>query len=111
LIEKAMRLNPRYPPAYVLNLSFAYRMAGRYEEALVPGKKLTSLAPNWAPARFNLAVIYSELGLMEEARAEVEELRRLNPNVSLEMFRQGLPYKDSAVLERHIEALRKAGLK
>ena len=48
---------------------------------------------------------------MEEARAEVEELRRLNPNVSLEIFRQVIPYKDPAVVERHLEALRKAGLK
>jgi adenylate cyclase len=111
LIEKAMRLNPRYSPMYTLNLSFAYRMAGRYEEALIPGKKLISLTPNWAPARFNLAIIYSALGRMEEAHAEVEELQRINPTISLEMFRQGLPYKDHAVLERHLEALRKAGLR
>jgi tetratricopeptide (TPR) repeat protein len=111
LIERAMRLNPRYPPMYILNLSFAYRIAGRYEEALVPGKKVISLAPNWLPARFNLAVIYSELGRMEEARAEIEEVRRINPNVSVEMIKQGLPYKDPAVLERLIEALRKVGLK
>ena len=106
-----MRLNPRYPPTYVFTLSVAYRMAGRYEEALVPGKKVAALLPNWVPAHVNLAFIYSELGRLEEARAEVEELRRLNPNASLELFKQTLPYKDPAVVERHVEALRKAGLK
>ena len=111
LIEKAMRLNPRYPPVYVQTLSTAYRMAGRYEEALVPGKKAAALLPNWLPAHANLAFIYSELGRLEEARAEVEEMRRFNPNVSLELFKQTLPYKDPAVVERHVEALRKAGLK
>jgi adenylate cyclase len=111
LIKKAMRLNPHYPPLYVTNLCVAYRMTGRYKEALVWGKKLVSLAPNYPPAHFNLAIVYSELGRMEEARAEVEELRRINPTVSLEIFKQFLPYKDPAVVERHLEAMRRAGLK
>ena len=60
----------------------------------------------------NIGCIPSK-ALLHVARviAEVEELRRMIPNVSLEMFRQGLPYKDSTVLERHLEALRRAGLK
>jgi len=36
---------------------------------------------------------------------------RISPNFSLEVYRQRLPYKDPAVLERQIAALRKAGLK
>jgi hypothetical protein len=47
---------------------------------------------------------------MEEAQAEVAELLRFNPNAFLETFRY-IPFKDPAVLERHLEALRKAGLK
>ncbi len=46
-----------------------------------------------------------------EARAEMAEALRLNPHVSLEWFKQFLPFKDPAMLERHIAALRKAGLK
>jgi adenylate cyclase len=111
MVEKAMRLNPRYPPVYLLQLSLAYRMAGRYEEALVPGKKVLTLIPNSAPAHFNLTVIYSELGREEEARAMAAEMLRLNPNFSLEVFKDYLPFKDPAVLQRHLEALRRAGLK
>jgi tetratricopeptide (TPR) repeat protein len=86
-------------------------MARRYEEALVPGEKFLALAPNSTPAYFNLAVIYSELGMEEKARAVVAEWQRLNPKVSVEAFRQFLPFKNPADVERHLNALRKAGLK
>jgi tetratricopeptide (TPR) repeat protein len=86
-------------------------MAGRYEEALVPGEKFLALAPNSIPAHFNLAIIYSELGREEEARVVVTGLQRLAPKVSVEFYRQYLPFKDPADVERHLAALRKAGLK
>jgi tetratricopeptide (TPR) repeat protein len=38
LIQKAIRLNPRRPPIYLQALSFAYRIAEWYEEAIVPAK-------------------------------------------------------------------------
>jgi hypothetical protein len=67
--------------------------------------------PNILPAHLTLAVVYSELGQAAEARAEIAEVLRLNPNFSLEVHKQRMPIKDPAVLERHIAALRKAGLK
>jgi tetratricopeptide (TPR) repeat protein len=111
LIEKAMRLNPHYPPLYLLNLGFAYRETGRYEEALAPLKKVLTLNPNFAAAHWNLAACYAELGRLEEARAEVAEGLRLNPNASLEVVKQISPHKDPADLERFLAALRKAGLR
>jgi hypothetical protein len=35
---------------------------------------------------------------------------RINPKFSLEVHKQRVPIKDPAMLERHIAALRKAGL-
>jgi adenylate cyclase len=110
LTEKAMRLNPQYPVWYLLALGFAYRVAGRYEEAITPLKKALTLSPNFQPAHVNLAACYAELGREDEARAEVAEILRLIPNWSLEVVKQ-LPYKDPAVSERYLAALRKAGLK
>jgi len=43
--------------------------------------------------------------------AEQTSVLRLNPNFSLAVHKQRMPIKDPAVLERHIAALRKAGLK
>jgi adenylate cyclase len=111
LIEKAMRLNPQYPPFYLHSLGLAYREAGRYEEALAPLKKVLTLNPNFAPSHWNLAICYAELGRPEEAQAEVEEALRLNPKASLEWMKENVPYKNPADLERMLAALRKAGLK
>ena len=58
-----------------------------------------------------LAGAYSELGREGEARSEAAEVLRLSPNFSLEGWRQRQPFRDSAVLERDLAALRKAGLK
>jgi adenylate cyclase len=69
LIEQAMRLNPKYPPYYSLFLGSAYRVAGRYEEALVPLKKALTLNPDLSRAHVVLARCYAELDRLEEARA------------------------------------------
>jgi tetratricopeptide (TPR) repeat protein len=86
-------------------------VAGRYEEARAPLQRYLSRYPNILPYHLALAVVYSELGQAAEARAEVAEVLRLNPNFSLEIHKQRAPIKDPAVLERHIAALHKAGLK
>jgi adenylate cyclase len=111
LIEKAMRLNPRYPFSYLSWLGMAYRLTGRSEEAIAILKAAVTRNPDFLPPHFHLAVIYSELGWEEEARTEAAEILRISPNFSLEVWRQRLPFKDPAVLERQLAALRKAGLK
>jgi tetratricopeptide (TPR) repeat protein len=110
-IEKARRLNPREPVLYYNALGFAYRVAGEYKQAIVPLKKAISFSPNYLPAHVNLAICYAELGREEEARAETAEVLRLRPNFSLEGLKQRQPFKDLAVLESDLAALRKAGLK
>ncbi|HEV8712260.1 MAG TPA: tetratricopeptide repeat protein, partial [Candidatus Binatia bacterium] len=111
LIEKAVRLNPRYPYDYLAQLGMAYGLAGRYEEAIPTLQSATIRNPNFSSPHMHLAVSYSEVGRDAEARAEVAELRRLNPNFSLEGVRRVMPFKDPADLERYLTALRKAGLK
>ena len=87
-------------------------MAGRYEEARCSlDSVILSRYPNILPVHLTLAAVYSELGQAAEARAEVAEVLRLNPKFSLEVHKQRMPIKDPVVLERHIAALRKGGLK
>jgi adenylate cyclase len=110
LIQKGMRLDPHgHLAPWLWALGQAYGLTGRYEEAIAAHKKALSRNPEFWPAHLELAVIYSEQGREEEARAEAEILR-LNPNFSLEVWRQNVPYKDPAVIEHHVAALRKAGL-
>ncbi len=110
-IEQAMRLNPRYPTMYLVSLAIAYRVAGRYEDALALLQRALILTPHYLQARVNLATCYAELNWLEEARAEVAEILRINPTFSLEGVRRTVPFKDPAVVERMVAALRKAGLK
>ena len=56
-------------------------------------------------------LLWSDLGQAAEARAEAAEVLRLNPKFSLAVHRQRMPIKDPVVLEQHLAALRKAGVK
>ena len=47
LVEKAIRLNPRYPFEYPYQLGWAYRLVGRYEEAIAAQKQALLRNPNW----------------------------------------------------------------
>ncbi|HEV8712290.1 MAG TPA: adenylate/guanylate cyclase domain-containing protein [Candidatus Binatia bacterium] len=111
LVEKAMRLNPRYLVWYLHVLGRAYFLTRQYEEAIAALKGVTIRSPNYLVGHSILAATYSELDREAEARAEVAEALRVSPNFSLEIGRQRFPFKDSAVLERYLAGLRKAGLK
>src|SRR5207245_1860643 len=58
MVEQAMRLNPRYPPWYLIESGFAYRLTGRYTAAITTLKELISRSPNFLTAHFQLAVSY-----------------------------------------------------
>jgi len=113
LAEQALRLG--FPPhgvdSHLESLGAVYYLAGRSEEAIAPLKDFRSRFPNRLAAPLTLAAVYSELGRAAEARAEAAEVLRINPQFSLEVHKQRAPIKDPAVLERHLAALRKAGLK
>jgi len=111
LVEKAIRLNPRYPAQYLVTLGQAYTLTRQYEEAITVLKRTITRNPNFLPAHVFLAVVYSESSREEEARAAAAEILRISPNFSLEGYQQRVHYKDPAVLERFVPALRKAGLK
>ena len=111
LMEKAMRLNPRYPAIYLFWLGNAHYQMGRYDEAIAVLEGAVIRRPNHLPTHQFLAASYVELGREEEARAEVAEILRISPG-----YRSGskslAPWKDhQAVPERIRAALRKAGLK
>ena len=111
--EHALRYNPPNPAGPLTALGWAYYLQGRIAEAIDAQKRALSYEPKSKGGHLNMAILYGELGQEEKARAEAAEFLRLiaNPNFSLEVWGQRLPYKDPAVLERHIAALRKAGLK
>jgi adenylate cyclase len=110
MVEQALNRKTLVVDNHLNSVGAAYYLAGRPEEALAPLKQFIARYPNILGAHLTLAAVYSELGQTAEARAEIAEVLRLNPNFSLEVHRQRTPIKDPATLERHIAALRKAGL-
>jgi tetratricopeptide (TPR) repeat protein len=108
---QALRLQPLVVDRHLDSVGAAYYLAGRPEEAIAPLKQFLTRYPNILGAHLTLAAVYSELGKEAEAQAEAVEVLRINPSFSLEVHRQIVPIKDPAVLEHHLAALRKAGLK
>jgi adenylate cyclase len=111
MIEQALRRKPWVADGHLHWIGSAYYLAGKPEEAIAPLQQYLSRYPNFLGAHLNLAAAYSELGKEAEARTEAAEVLRINPNFSLEVHRQRAPIKNPALLERHIAALRKAGLR
>jgi adenylate cyclase len=110
LIGKAMRLNPHYPVWYQDILGWAFHLMGKYEEALEALQRALLRDPDLFSTHIILATIHSMAGRFEEARAEVAEIKRLSPDYTLEMMRERTPFKDPALLEESLDALRKAGM-
>ncbi len=113
-VEQALRLSLSsvvQTDWHLVSVGIAYYLAGRPEEAIAPLKRYITRYPNQLGAHLTLAATYSELGKEPEAQAEAAEVLRINPRFSLEVHKQRVPIKDPAVLERHLAALRKAGLK
>ncbi len=108
---QALGLKPMLVDGHLASVGTAYALAGHYEEARALLRRYLSRYPNILPVHLTLAVVYNELGQAAEARAEAAEVLRINPKFSLEVHRQRMPIKDPAVLERHLAALRRAGLK
>jgi adenylate cyclase len=111
MAEQALRRKPFLVDGHLTNVGIAYDLAGQPEEAIAPLKQVLTHYPNWLNTHLTLAAVYSELDKDAEARAEAAEVLRLNPKFSLEVHKERTPIKDPAMLERHIAALRKAGLK
>jgi len=111
LVKRAMRLNPHYPIWYLGALGLAYGLTGRYEEAFEILERAARRNPDFLPPHILLALLYSETGREEEGRAEVAEILRISPDYSLDMMRETTPIQDPELLQKVLDALRKAGLK
>jgi adenylate cyclase len=108
---QALRLKSLIADEHLASVGTAYAVAGRPEEAIAPLQRYISRYPNILHIHLMLATVYSELSQDAKARAEAAEVLRINPQFSLEVHKQRMPIKDPATLERHIAALRKAGLR
>lgn len=111
LEEKALRLNPFAPTWYRMNLGHSYRVLGRYEEAIAEYKKSLAPSPNSLRSWIYLCSTYVDVGRMDEARAAAKEVMRISPKFSVDYESRACLFIDKDFCDRHVENLRKAGLK
>lgn len=111
MVEQALQRKSGIVDFHLLLVGSAYYLAGKPAEAIAPLKQFLARYPHILGAHLNLAAAYSELGQEAEARAEAAEVLRLSPQFSLAVHKERVPIKDPALLERHLAALRQAGLK
>jgi TolB-like protein len=106
VMEKAMRLNPYYPDTYLWYLADAYNALGRSSDVIATVRRMQ----NPAEGSRLLAANYAHLGMIDEARAAADEVMRLHPHFSIRSWRHRPPYRDTRIIERYVEGMRKAGL-
>jgi adenylate cyclase len=111
VVERALHCTPRIVDEHLSSVGVTYSLAGKPEEAIAPLRQYLTHYVNHLGTHLALAAVYSELGRDTEAQAEAAEVLRINPQFSLEVHKERVPIRDPATLERHIAALRKAGLK
>lgn len=107
LVDEVIRLNPSYPMWNAKPFSYAYFMAGRYDDAL---RMMDRLTPDnygrlhWAMHPGALAAV----GRIEEAKAWVQKALDARPDLTIEGMANEPSYNE-AELQRLIDTMRLAG--
>ena len=109
-VERAMRLNPRFPFWYFYEAGKSQFMMTRYEAAVESFEKAVERNPNVIWPHHYLAAAYGQAGRIDDAEWELEELRALGYEMSLSRSRAAINLHDEAYLKRYIEGLSKAGV-
>ncbi len=111
LTRRAVRLCPVCPGHFLALLGQTLNLLGRYEDAIEPYQKAAAQEPDYPTPHFGLAVAYGALGRKKEAHAAAETFRSLAPHVaSLQEYARRHPFREPAVINGWLEALRKAGI-
>jgi adenylate cyclase len=107
-IERAMKLSPIFPPNYLGQLGNAYRLAGRYEEAIAAYEAYHKRSPGRGVT--DLVILYQQLGQPDKAKVWVTQLLLAEPKFTVSSWADTQFRKDTARLEAERAALRAAGL-
>jgi hypothetical protein len=82
-------------------------MTDLYGEAIEVLKRGAIRNPEFLGSHLALAALYAEMGRVKEAEHEVKEILRVSPHFSIEMLTGMIPSKDTAIIERLIQAFLK----
>jgi serine/threonine protein kinase/TolB-like protein/Tfp pilus assembly protein PilF len=110
LIQRAVRLNPRFPVNYPFHLGQCYFAMGRYEEAIAAFRQALDRNPLSERELLWLAAAYALAGRLADAQWTVSELQAGGRRLSLRRVEPTIPFTRREHLERLLEGLRRAGV-
>ncbi len=121
VIRKAMRLDPHYPPDYLVQLGIIQFGMGRFAEAALTLERAEKLAPVHSGALTFLVAAYGHLGRSQDAAPVIKRLLEaaksapknwdMNWMLSVSVLDAGnWTFKEKADLDRLRAGLRKGGL-
>ncbi len=111
LAKQSLRLSPVHQTFFPEVLATAHYLCGRYEEALTTAYEALALAPDSVDARVVLVASLVATARPDAATEAAREILSIDPRFTLHRFSTSQPYRDAAVVERLVGALRTAGLK
>lgn len=117
-VERAMRLNPHYPPYYLYQLGLAQFGMEQFDEAAVSLERATTLNPDDRWSYRLLLAAYGLLGRSEDVRRALQVIEERDKRgwlgardpLTIRASAFWLPFKESADAERLAQGLRKAGI-
>ncbi|MBR0719760.1 winged helix-turn-helix domain-containing protein [Bradyrhizobium liaoningense] len=107
--ERAVRMSPVDPQLHFTfyGMSMAFIELGRFEEAIVAGKKALRKTPSFPPTDRCLVSAFAHLGRHAEAREAVARVLEIDPAFTISKY---IARGGQSNVTLYIEGLRKAGL-
>ena len=110
LVNRAIKLSPRYPAWYGWALGRAYRLAGDPDRAVATFEASLPERPASIIPLVDQVIAYGAAGDSGMAKAMAATIREKVPNFSIRRWAAMQPYEDPAMTEQDAAALRAAGL-
>ena len=108
-VRKALQLERIYPLWLLTALAAALRDSGEVELSISTVRESLRLDPTAMDALLILCSDYQLAGKTEQAKRDSEDFMSHNSLFRLSTYAKSQPYKDAAVLESVMQALRDAG--
>ena len=109
--EQAIRMSPHDPQNALFNvgLAAAHYLAGRYNEAIVCGRKAMQQRFGLTNGHRIYIASLAQAGQIDEARAALAKLQELQPGHSIAWIERNIPYTPGP-MAKFLEGMRKAWL-
>jgi tetratricopeptide (TPR) repeat protein len=109
-VKEAIRIAPACPPWYITSLAMVYRDSGAVEDAIAAAEKALSAATGDRDLSIVLCSAYVLAGQVDRARRMANDIVSADPSFCVSRFAESQPYREQAVTDRLIAALKGAGL-